>query len=342
MKYTPKCAPFLPLCINNRFYNVSEHAGLEEPESLLPSIKMYFGSFRNFCKRPTKMEEWVTSCPLKNRSSDAVVTWLGHATTLIQIGEKNILTDPLFGTPSRLYRRILPFGVDRAALPSIDVVLISHNHRDHMDKTTIMYLYKNHNPLFLVPQGDKAWFLSRGITQVEEFTWWESYELDGIKYTFVPAWHWSQRGLFDHNRSLWGGWVVQDSATKIYFAGDTAYNKMYFKAIGEFFGSFDIALMPIGPGAPDEWMRRSHMSAEQAGQAFLDCNAHIFIPMHWGTFYFGHDAFLDPVTRLQGWWKIVIADSAQYSLIVAKLADPFHLAAHKNSYSNRHDQNRHK
>lgn len=332
MKYMPEKVPFSPLVINGRFYNVSHDNTLEEPESLLPSIKMYFGSFRNFCKRPLAMDKWIGSCPLQDRSVDAVVTWLGHATTLIQIGEKNIITDPLFGTPSSLYRRILPFGVDKQKLPALDTVLISHNHRDHMDTSTLLYLHKKHNPVFLVPQGDKAWFLKKGITKVEEFTWWESCEIDGVKYTFVPAWHWSQRGIFDHNKSLWGGWVIQHANRSIFFAGDTAYNERYFKTIGSFFESFDIAIMPIGPGAPDDWMRRSHMSAEQAGQAFIDCNARVFIPMHWGTFYFGHDAFHDPIVRLQTWWEKTIVDSDQHVLILAKIADSFHLAAHKNSY----------
>ena len=295
-------APFSPVILNNRFYNYNGTECLEEPESLIPSIKMYFGSFRNFCKKPLHKEKWIDKPSVVSRSTGTVVTWLGHATMLIQVDNLNILVDPLFDTPSTVYRRILPFGMSKDTLPHIDLVMLSHNHRDHMDTKSILYLHKMFNPLFLVPQGDKNWFLKRNISSVEQFTWWEQITHENVTFSFVPAWHWSQRGLFDHNKSLWGGWVIESSRDTIYFAGDTAYNEMYFESIGEMFPSLNIAIMPIGPGSPDEWMKRSHMNAETAGKAFLDCNASIFIPMHWGTFYFGHDLFDTPILRLQKWW----------------------------------------
>jgi L-ascorbate metabolism protein UlaG (beta-lactamase superfamily) len=342
MKKLSSKVPFSPAIINGRFYNFKLNPEVEVPESPFPSIKMYLGSLQNFYETPINLHEWVDPCEPIERSEGPVITWLGHATVLIQVGGLNILADPIFGTPSRIFRRILPFGMEKEDIPPIDVVMLSHNHRDHMDSKTLLYLHENFDPLFLVPQGDKAWFARAKITKVEEFTWWEELEYQGAKFSFVPAWHWSQRGIFDHNKSLWGGWVVQAAGDTFYFAGDTAYNQFYFKTIGEQFPDIGAAIMPIGPGSPDEWMRRSHMSAEEAGKAFLDCKAKIFVPMHWGTFYFGHDKFHSPIERLKTWWKKFLHQVGKGKLSLVKLGQRLHLRGDKNSCSNKRDQNHHK
>lgn len=342
MKRLPSKVPFSPVQINGRFYNFQLNPKVEVPESPLPSIKMYFKSFRHFFETPVNLHEWIDPCEPIERSEGPVITWLGHATVLIQIGGLNILADPIFGVPSRIFSRILPFGMKQQDIPPIDVVMLSHNHRDHMDAPTLEYLHKNFDPLFLVPQGDKGWFTAQNINRVEEFTWWESFEYRGGVFSFVPAWHWSQRGIFDHNKSLWGGWVVQMEGDTLYFAGDTAYNELYFKTIGEQFPGIKAAIMPIGPGSPDEWMRRSHMSAEQAGKAFLDCGGEIFIPMHWGTFYFGQDRFNWPIERLKKWWKKFLHRVQKEQLSLVKLGQRLHLRADKNSCSDKRDQNHRK
>lgn len=339
MKKVPKNIPFSPVKINGRFYNYKLKPELEVPESLLPSIKMYFGSFRNFLRKPINLHEWIDPCEPIERSNGPSITWLGHATVLIQVGGLNILADPIFGTPSRVYRRILPFGMGKSDLPPIDVVVLSHNHRDHMDAPTLEYLHRSFDPLFLVPEGDKQWFLKRNMPKVEEFNWWESFDHKGAEFSFVPAWHWSQRGLLDHNRSLWGGWVIRAEGETFFFAGDTAYNQFYFKTIGEQFPDIRTAIMPIGPGSPDEWMRRSHMSAEEAGKAFLDCGAKIFVPMHWGTFYFGHDHFHSPIERLKNWWQEFLHRIEEGQLSLVKLGQRLHLEPDKNSCSDTPDQN---
>lgn len=254
-----------------------------------------------------------------------------------------IITDPIIESPSFLYKRILPFGSSFDALPKIDVVLLSHNHRDHMDAATLVALFKRDDPLFLVPNGDKAWFLKRSIFKVEECTWWEQVILPTVSFTFVPAYHWSQRGLFDHNRSLWGGWVIQAGKETIYFAGDTAYQQQYFTAIGEVFPFIDVVLMPIGPCEPAALMYKSHVNAEQAAQAFLDCKGRYFIPMHWGTFYFGVDLFADPIDRIYAWWHKNLTKVPQNSLYVLKVGKLFHLdVPHKSSCSDKHGQNHQK
>ena len=232
----------------------------------------------------------------------------------------------------------MPF-IDCEKLPSIDVVLVSHNHRDHMDASSISRLVKRDNPMFLVPEGDKKWFLNRGYTRVEEHMWWETSEIKGVDMTFVPAWHWSQRGFFDHNSSLWGGWVISTNKYTVYFAGDTAYEETYFSAIKQVFPQIDVAIMPIGPGDPREFMHRSHMNAEEAGQAFLDCGANYFIPMHWGTFYFGIDMFISPIERIRAWWK-KNDDFLPQRLCLLKMCQQFHLEHHKNSDSDMHGQSR--
>lgn len=238
------------------------------------------------------------------------ITWLGHATFLIQIGGINILTDPIFGNLSFLFPRILPSTIILDNLPRIDVILISHNHRDHMDRDSLLALKNKHKDVqVLVPWGDKAWFDYRGFTQVTEYMWWEAHGVRSqlmrnsvVNFTFLPAWHWSQRGLFDKNKSLWGSWMIECNGYQIYFAGDTAYSP-HFKAIARKFTTIDVALMPIGPCEPRPWMKRSHVDAQEACQAFIDLNAQVFIPMHWGTFAFGEDHFGLPIDRLKDAWS---------------------------------------
>ena len=123
-----------------------------------------------------------------------------------------------------------------------------------------------------------------------------------VRFTFLPAMHWSARGLFDRNKSLWGSWMIEYGQTKIYFAGDSAYSD-HFATIADHFPDISLALMPIAPCEPTPWMRKSHLDAHQAVQAFTELQARHFIPMHWGTFAFGHDHFIGPVDRLNAAWS---------------------------------------
>ena len=321
MKIRPKNPPFLPQKHDGEFHNFHEHIE-KNKESLLSALKMYFGSFKNFMKKPVDIDRWIQKDSVVQSSQTLISTWLGHATVLIQVAGITILTDPIFDSPTILYRRIIPFGVDIKDLPPIDVVLISHNHRDHFDESTLLYLKKHFDPVFLVPEGDKKWFIDRGYIKVEECMWWDAYHYqNNVLFTFVPAWHWSQRGLFDYNTSLWGGWVIEAAGKTIYFAGDTAYNKDYFTVIADYFKKIDVAFLPIGPGDPDAWMRRSHIDAFQAVQAFIDCKATRFLPIHWGTFYFGHDDFETPIKRLKAAWTKHQNQLQGCDLVLSKLAE---------------------
>ena len=172
-------------------------------------------------------------------------------------------------------------------LPRLDIVLISHNHYDHLDKKSVLAITENQKenpPLFLVPLGMKAWFADIGIKErVLELDWWESHQLGNWRYHAVPVQHWSRRGLFDTNKVLWCGWVVEAPGKRLFFAGDTGYSKD-FKDIGSRFKSMDLSLIPIGAYAPRWFMKNMHCNPEEAVQIHLDVRSKKSVGMHWGTF----------------------------------------------------------
>lgn len=307
-----------PYIYKNRFYNYKdEHRRQVYLYTLYMLCASKFNRYiNNIVIDPRK---WRKESNIPSKSKKLIITWIGHCTFLIQVNNINILTDPIFNSASFLFPRVIKPGIMLENIPKIDYVLLSHNHRDHMDASSLKYLYKKYKPLFLVAQGDAQWFKKRGMDSVFEYMWWEKYHhtfsnisnintknitnIDSrLEFTFVPAYHWSQRGVFDFNKSLWGGWVVQTDKQTIFFAGDTGYSK-HFKSIYQEFESIDYALLPIGPCEPHDHMIHSHLNAEQAGQAFLDLQAKHFIPMHWGTYYFGLDLLEAPVKRLMAWWQ---------------------------------------
>ncbi len=323
-----------PIRKNGRFYFTESH----KPESFFfDTVPTFFQSLLGRSKRRKEalIEPWIDVPNPVLLSRDPHITWLGHSTFLVQIGGLNILTDPIFGDASFMFPRVLPVGIPVGQLPPIDAVVISHNHRDHMDERSLKII-KTISPhaRILVPQGDKAWFDRHGYTNVAELSWWEDVTLalgDGktapVKFTFLPSAHWSQRYVFDKNKSLWGSWMIEWNNFSIYFAGDTAYAH-HFANIGYHFPSIDVALMPVGPCEPHEWMSHTHVNAEQAGQAFLDLNAKQFIPMHWGTFIFGYDHFELPITRIQNWWHSNAHQLNGKKLHICKVGQLIDIGAH--------------
>jgi len=289
--------------------------------SLMHEIFIFIKSTLNFNKRlPKNLDYWSNSKSEVVKSSyEPNITWIGHATFLIQIADKNILTDPIFGNSTFLFPRIHKPGIDIHKLPKIDYIIISHNHVDHMCKNSLLKLIElNPQVKIMVPIGDKKWFETRNFKSAFEFTWWQEYVTNkDLKFTFLPAQHWSQRFIFDGNKSLWGSWMIEHNNFKIYFAGDTAYAG-HFKSIGQEFNNIDVALLPVGPCEPREKMCFSHTSSEEAGQAFLDLNAKNFIPMHWGTFHFGTDFFDTPIVRLRSWWNSNVGLSNDKILNIVK------------------------
>lgn len=282
------------------------------------SVMMFFKSLirRSFQKK-LLIGEWVVPyIPIK-KSPSVKLTWIGHSTFLIQCDDITILTDPIFGNASFLFKRIFPPGVPLEQIPHVDYIILSHNHRDHMDASSLFGL-AHHNPSLLVPQGNKSWFTRRNFRIVTEHDWWQSttkvHNNEPITFTFLPAHHWSQRTLFDRNRTLWGSWMIRYKNHTVYFAGDTAYAS-HFSEIKSSYGSIDVALMPIGPCEPHKWMKSAHVNAQQAGQAFLDLQAIYFIPMHWGTFYFGTDSFDRPLQQLYAWWNQQAIDQSRLQVL---------------------------
>lgn len=242
--------------------------------------------------------DWIRT----NRQVSAL-TWIGHASFLAQWDGVNLLTDPHLtarASPLRFAgpRRLQPPALDFHHLPHIDVVVISHNHHDHLDETTVRRLaaQSSGSPRFFVPLGLKAWFAGRGIRNVVELDWWQSASHAGLRFTFTPAQHWSGRALGDWNRTLWGGWRV-DGARSLFFAGDTGYSGDFVE-IARRLGPVDMALLPIGAYEPRWFMKVMHVNPEEAVRIHQDLQARQSVAMHWGTFMLADEHMDEPPRRL--------------------------------------------
>jgi N-acyl-phosphatidylethanolamine-hydrolysing phospholipase D len=239
---------------------------------------------------------------LRGNRRDPTVTWVGHSTLLVQLDGVNVLTDPTWslrlgpwsGTVG--VRRFTPPGIAFGDLPPIDVVLISHDHYDHLDEKTVRRLARTFNPRFVVPLGIKTWLADRGITNVSELDWSESVTVKGLTIVCAPAQHGSGRALVDSGQRLWASWVVMGSK-RFYFGGDTGYSP-HLAMIGEAFGPFDLAALPIGSYTPRAIARPVHMSPEEALQASRDLRSARFIGIHWGTFELAQEAYDEPPRRI--------------------------------------------
>jgi L-ascorbate metabolism protein UlaG (beta-lactamase superfamily) len=226
---------------------------------------------------------------LASNTSEPLATWIGHATFLLQLAGVNILVDPQFSERASPVsfagpRRIVPLPLALAELPRIDVVLVSHNHYDHLDRATVRALAaRDASTRFLVPLGLAAWFQNEGIERVAEYDWWQSTAIAGVRFTLVPAQHWSKRTLWDANRSLWGGWAIEGGGLKLLHTGDLGYSQDA-RDIGERLGPFDLAFIPIGAYAPRWFMKTMHVDVADAIQVRRDVRAARAIGMHWGTF----------------------------------------------------------
>jgi len=229
------------------------------------------------------------------------LTWIGHSSFLITINGINILTDPVWSRRCSPYRFIGPErcmapGIPFEALPEIDLVLISHNHYDHLDINIIKQL--GNTPTYFIPLRVGTPFNRIGITNLSEYDWWDRETFRDIRITSTPAQHFSGRGLRDRNKTLWCGWIVEYKDFRLYFAGDSGYFSG-FREIGRRFGPLDIACLPIGAYLPRWFMKPFHLSPDEAVQAFLDLNARTFVAMHWGTFDLADEPMDDPPLRLK-------------------------------------------
>jgi N-acyl-phosphatidylethanolamine-hydrolysing phospholipase D len=229
------------------------------------------------------------------------ITWIGHATFLIQIEGINILTDPVFSI--RLssfggsdFKRRSPPGIPFNRLPPIHAVLISHNHYDHLDLETVKKL--GNKPKYFIPLKLGQWFHDEKITNYVEMDWWDTSMFKGIRIVSVPGQHFSRRTLLDGNKTLWAGWVLETQRGKIFFAGDTGYSP-HFKEIRERLGPMRLALLPIGGYRPRWFMKTIHMDPPDAVAAHKDLQAKQSIAMHWGTFHLTDEPLGEPPVYLK-------------------------------------------
>jgi L-ascorbate metabolism protein UlaG (beta-lactamase superfamily) len=233
---------------------------------------------------------------------EAALTFINHITFLIQYPGLNVLTDPVYServspVPWAGPRRVRAPGLAFEALPPVDIVLVSHNHYDHLDLETLRRLYESHAPRVVTGLGNAAFLTAHGVGNVIELDWWQRTVVGGAEITFTPAQHWSGRGLRGRNRTLWGGFVVRVGAGTLCFAGDTGYGG-HFTEIARRLGSPDVALLPIGAYAPRWFMQEQHMDPDDAVRAHLDLEAKLSIATHFGCFQLTDEGFDDPVIEL--------------------------------------------
>ena len=237
-----------------------------------------------------------------NGNKPYTATWIGHATVLIQMEGKTFLTDPVWSDRVGPFKwagspRISDPGMSIDKLPPIDFILISHNHYDHLDESSIEEIVdKNPNVKFFVPLRVRDWFEERGIHNVEELDWWEGATFNGLKIICTPSQHFSGRWVNDKNQTLWCSWTVLGQK-KLFFAGDSGYCS-HFKNIGKKFGPFDLTLIPIGAYEPRRLMKPVHMNPEEAVQTCLDVRGKKLLGIHWGTFVMTDEPMDEPPKKL--------------------------------------------
>ena len=296
-------------------------------------IRWRWAAYRNDLPPPPKTPTPVQAPDLASIHANAragkamqpMVTWIGHATALVQASGLNVLTDPIFSErafPVQIAgpKRAQPPGVALADLPPIDVVIVSHNHYDHLDRLSVIALnaQASGSTMFLVPLGNKPWMENIGITNVIELDWWDSVTLTrnkdgkparaapgqaGVEFYLTPVQHWSARGMGDRSKTLWGGWSVFGPDFHWYFGGDNGYSRDFIDTFNRFPGMrlpgnpsklFDLALIPIGAYEPRWFMKEQHVNPLEAVQTHIDLGAVKSIGIHWGTFNLTDEALDQP------------------------------------------------
>lgn len=275
-----------------RFHNIPPDRG-----RLLKFFKWFFNRHPKPWPAERKVEKRIIP-ETRLAKQKFRATYINHSTVLIQWEGLNLLTDPIWSmrcSPVSWFgpKRIHEPGVAFADLPPIDLILLSHNHYDHLDITTLRKLYQRHHPLIITGIGVGAYLAKHKIQSIE-MDWWENCNLfKGIEATFVPARHFSSRHILDYNRTLWGGFFLRGPSGAIYFAGDTGYGD-HFIQIKDRLGSPDLAMLPIGTYEPRWFMQASHLSPHDAVRAHIELSAQQSIGIHFGTFHLSDEGIDDP------------------------------------------------
>lgn len=255
------------------------------------------------------------SAVIRPRQADGALraTWIGHSTVLLQLGSMNILTDPMWSERASFVsfagpKRLVPPAIPLASLPPIDVVVLSHDHYDHLDAPTVRLLAERHpGARWVAPLGVGALLVSLGVPQVAELDWWQSTHAADTTITAVPAQHFSGRSLRNRDQTLWAGFAIAAEGWRVFFAGDTGYHPE-FAQIGRRLGPFDLTLIPIGAYAPRWFMRAVHMDADEAVAAAVDLASGAggevapMLATHWGTFRLTDEPMDEPPRRATSAW----------------------------------------
>ncbi len=253
---------------------------------------------------PAFVPNSLTSRPIPNcQRGEIAVTFIGQASFILQMGETNLLLDPVLSdrvSPVSWFgpKRVRPPGIKLEHLPPTHLVLISHCHYDHLDLPTLRYLRFRYQPEVITPLKNRELIATTGLTDITELDWWESVEVRGLRITVTPAQHFAARKFSDRNKRLWGGFMIEGEGKTIYFAGDSGYTP-YFKEVAQRFPKIDLALLPIGAYEPRWFMKDYHMNPADAVQSFLDLNPKQAIGMHFGTFQLTDEPMHEPLEFLE-------------------------------------------
>lgn len=303
--------------VNRHYYSgpIKPHFDGKHFHNLTPGTRRTFLDFLKWWYLGRKAPSWPSwveysvkvNIKPKVTGKDLVVTFVNHSTVLIQTAGLNILTDPVWSDrlgPYNLFgpKRVHAPGVQIHQLPTIDVMLISHNHFDHLDPKTVKTLWKRDKPLILTGLGvEQNIFDYDPDIRVETLDWGQSYQVSKqVDVVFETAHHWSARGLFDRNKTLWGSFVIKTPSGNLFFAGDSGYaGGVHYKALQKKYKSFLFAMLPIGSYLPQWFMKGAHLNPEEAVLAHKDLNAQFSLAIHYGTFPLADEAHPKPLEDLK-------------------------------------------
>lgn len=289
-----------------RFYN--PHFNMSRPiKNLVRWAMGYMRDPNEVVNSPKGYGE--LECKAKASLHRPTAAWAGHSSFVIRISGITFLTDPIWSLRCSPFQSIgpkrrhpAPFALED--LESVNFVIISHNHYDHLDRETVLQLAKLYPSIcWILPERLGRWFHKLGIYNTLEFSWWESrtVECGGKEFsiTAVPAQHNSGRTLFDYNKSHWAGFVVEEKTQCFYFVGDTGYNDHDFKAIGKRFQKIDLSLIPIGAYAPRQFLKAIHVDPYQAVKIHQEVGSRLSVACHWNTFRLSEEDRLRPIYELE-------------------------------------------